>query len=362
MLVYTIALALSVFICLIAYNKNRDGFFIKLRGDNICINKTIMVCMFAAFIPAVVSAVRYEVGTDYVNTYAVGYEKVMKNDDSHGFEIGYLILNKLVQLFGFDYYAIFIVTAFIFVMFTYAGIANVSDNIRMSIVLFFITRYYFIGMNCVRQLIALSILLYSMKYVIRRDFKHYIFVVLIALSFHYTSVLFIPIYFLYDFKITRKYKILMLIGFLMAGVVMKPVCMTLLKNTKYYRIFIKYGNAGIKFTIFTIVFNLLILYVFSLAKKKHNSDKKLNFFYNVQFIAAMMTFLLQSLPVIERLYWIYSFPVIATLPYGFKKIKNVYIRYTLEIALFSMYAFYFVYDIIMLKDHGVLPYKTIFQK
>lgn len=306
-----------------------------------------------------ISGLRYDVGTDYFPTYYTGFYRILTRKMVDNFEIGYILFNKLIQIFTDNVFVLFFLTSILFIMFTFKGIYNLSINIPLSIVLLLLTRYFFISMNGVRQFISLAILLCSIKYIIERDLKKYLFFMLLAFLFHYTSILFIPCYFLCRLKISKlKFVFFSFITVFGSKLILK-LAMILLIGTKYGNLLEKYPLCGIKFTIFTIFINIYILFFSYIGYSKRKNDKKYIVFLNLQIICTLLTFILRIIPLMERVYWIFSFPIIVSLPYLFQNVKNK------KIFLFFIGALlfvYMIYDIQVLGDHEVIPYKWIYNK
>lgn len=335
---------------------------IRLLNDRLIINKTF-VAIVLAFIPLIiVSGIRYSVGTDYWNTYYSGFYRVLNKNNFDSYEIGYLALIKIIQFFSSNVFLLFIITSAIFLIFTMIFIYEQSVNIVFSIALLFLLRYYFISMNVIREMIGISIMAFNIKNVINRKPLEFFSYSLIACSFHKSLVLMIPIYFLNNYKITLKKFFSILILTIFSSKIIYIIVARLLSNTKYGSHLINYQASGIKVTIFTILLNLFIVSIaYSISKKIEKKNKlKYNLFLNIQLIATLLSFLFPIIPQIERIYWMYSFISIVSIPFFFKYISNRKLLLVLAIALIlSLIVGYLLIDIMYLNDHGVLPYKTI---
>lgn len=323
----------------------------------------VRLALICSSIPVMfVSAVRYAVGTDYFNTYTNGYYRVSLGNESDHFEFGFNALIKILSSISPDNpNLLFIITSIIFVGFTFAAIYNLSTNILMSILLLFISRYYFISMNGVRQFIAMSIFLFALKYAIEEKIGRYVFWGIIAISFHYSLVIFFPVYFLTRLKLTKEY-LAILIGLVLVVVIDNGrilYSLLLSVSTKYYGLTQRYQIAGTKFIVFTVAFNAVLMCIYYRYYNQSKENKVYRLFLNIQFIAFLLSLLLGTLPQVERVYWIFSFPMILSLPYMLRNIQNKAIRYSITIILFLVLTAYCVYDISILKDHQVLPYQWI---
>lgn len=361
MVIYIVAFTLSILlfwmICPGKYNYSKSS----INNLTLKINRK-SIGVFMASIPlTIVSGCRYYVGTDYLSTYYTGFYRIIDGIKTDGFELGYFFLNKFLNLFTDNVFVLFFITAILFVGFTFGAINVLSDDVILSIVLLLVTRYYFISMNGVRQFIALSILLYSVKFVLEKNIRKFILFVALAMSFHFMSILFIPVYFLDKIKL-EKISIIKWIGidFLVFTIGVKFI-LEILKNTKYGVLIRRYEVPGIKFTVLTICLNLVIFIIGYKNYNKRYNDIKYRIFINIELIALLISLALQSLPLMERVYWIYSFPLVITLPYMLDegtKIRKFVVKSLIVLVL----AIYMVYDIVVLGDHDVLPYQSIWGK
>ena len=81
---------------------------------------------------------------------------------------------------------------------------------------------------------------------------------------------------------------------------------------------------------------------------------------NIEIIAFLIALILRFIPVSERVYWIFSFPIIISLPYFIahgSKYRKVF-----ECLMLLIFLGYMIYDIVILKDHNVIPYDWILGK
>lgn len=332
------------------------------RKKRFVLSKFRIAIFLSSIPPMFISAVRYYVGTDYLGTYYTGFYRILDGSVIDGFEPGFYALNRVIQLFSDNAFLLFIITAIIFVGMVYKAIEDISIDVPLSIILFFVSRYYFIGMNGVRQFIGLGFLMYSLRYVFEKKPKEFGFFVFLATLFHYTSILFIPVYFASKLRLSIRQIIIMIVGLAIFFRVGIFILLKALEGTKYGLLVDKFELAGIKFTLFTIALNAIIFLIGHSGLKRMQNDSKYCTCVNIQFIAFLVTLTLQSIPLVERVYWIFSFPIIVTFPYLLKGIKGKELRMVVKWGIVAIFAVYMMYDICVLKDHEVLPYKWIFGK
>lgn len=178
-------------------------------------NKKILLILAAVFI-AIFAGLRYGVGTDYFFTYQPEYESILNNQPSYqkNFDIGvYAILWICAKTrLGFQF-ALFVIS-FITFLFFFLGINRFSnkDN-KFLIIGCFLTLflYYQLSYNIVRQVLAMSVLFYfaSIDLTVEKKTKstyvREIILLIAAVLFHKTSVIFMIIYLFKNFFSQKKY-------------------------------------------------------------------------------------------------------------------------------------------------------------
>ena len=109
MIVYITMTIFAVFFSALAniktYKKSKKKYTINLKLVFWYISEIILI---------VVAAIRYDVGQDYMYTYVPYFNGVLKGRPNEDIEIGFYILNKVIQLFTTDYAGIFIVCSVFF--------------------------------------------------------------------------------------------------------------------------------------------------------------------------------------------------------------------------------------------------------
>ena len=110
-------------------------------------------------------------------------------------ELGYVYFNVLLSYFTANRYIfIFIVTLIIYVLY-YVNIRRYSADYRVAILLFFGLLFFF-TFTYLRQMIGVGIAGLSLKFIYERKLWKFVFVVLIAASFHNSALILLPVYFI----------------------------------------------------------------------------------------------------------------------------------------------------------------------
>ncbi len=155
------------------------------------------VCLWAIFIILfALSACRLNVGNDYAKY--VEFMHLVNCDSYVPTEIGFNLLVKLIYgLSGFEnFLLVFAVYSFVTVLLFLLALYEQSDEFSLSFFLFMTLGYYFQTFSTVRYYLALAIALYSMKFVLRRQWGRFLILVLLGATFHKSLLVVIPLYFL----------------------------------------------------------------------------------------------------------------------------------------------------------------------
>ena len=154
---------------------------------------------------------RWETGTDW-NNYLENFNNTSTLDDIFlnvllGFEIGYGFIVLLFKQFSSNYILFLLLNATIFYYIIFKVFKQYSPFPIIAILLFYSSTIGILGSN--RQLLAIAICLFSIRYIISNNLKIFILFIFIAFLFHTSAIFFSIAYFLNkDFK---KYLIFILI-------------------------------------------------------------------------------------------------------------------------------------------------------
>ncbi len=175
---------------------------VKQRGCAVGISRQQAcngLCLFSIFlILFAVSACRMNVGNDYAK-----YVEFMHliACDAYSYvptEIGFnALVTVLYEMAGSEnFLLVFAVFAFVTIWLFLKAMYQQSDSFGWSFFLFMAFGFYFSTFNTVRYYLALALALYSIKYVMKKEWVKFIFLVLLGATFHKSMLIVIPLYFL----------------------------------------------------------------------------------------------------------------------------------------------------------------------
>lgn len=309
---------------------------------------SILLILFAGF--------RYGIDTDYWAYYNMFYTGDGVND------IGFKILINAFKAFIGNDFNIFILFIAIFSVGTKVLILSQYRNPELAIFLYFSFFYVLLEWNVIRQGIAISLLLFSIKYANDRKPVLFFIFVLLASTIHPISIVFTLFYFLYDKRISIKCAYLMIFGCLFIRIAMFPL---LTKLTELMHVYFTEGimrvvsghlsyyfSQGVnRFITFAFVRKLITLTLFwAIVKKTHIR----NIYFNGYFLGILIYTLLmgnETLSVRSSLIFdVLLIPLFADLDC---KLNERHLPYVFTMVLMGMLIF--LYSI---QNSASLPYQS----
>ncbi len=169
--------------------------YLFLRFMKYDINRSYVILMFA--ILGIMMMFRAEsVGNDTFEYKQLFYlfNSIDMSNLSTRYEIGYIILNKLLGCISSNPQIIFIFTG-AFVAFTFGRfILKYSTIPWLSVVMFIALQFFDLSMSGMRQILAISILTLAYDQLVNQKLFKFVFIVLIATAMHISSIIFLLFY------------------------------------------------------------------------------------------------------------------------------------------------------------------------
>ena len=236
---------------------------------------------------------RWACGTDWFPYYEY-YNNCL--NEERDFEIGYIILNRIIYSISGGNYTFFllIIAAFIYCTF-YKFFQNYSPIPVLSLLVLYSNLLPLMGMN--RQMIAVVICIISVKFILNRQFVPWLLTVMVAMIFHVSAAMFLIAYFL-NRDIPLKFIILFIGG---ALIIAFSGVMNLVPDSVFSafgdRISSRgetYMNIDQKFisSAFTTVLGLfkrmVWIVLLLLFKKQLSVYRSFNLFFNMLFVGTLI--------------------------------------------------------------------------
>ena len=265
--------------------------------------------IFALLIFALISGIRWQVGVDHLS-YLESYEKIMRGGQfrARGVEPGFDFITRLFASFNIHFTLYFAFWAFLQIFLIYYALRNERYLLPFIALLIIWGPEYLNMMNGIRQMLALSIFVYSIQFIYERKFVHYIVTIFIATLFHKSAFLLFIIYFIpqKDYFKNRYVNIVILIVAVIIG--LYPVWVDNIKNIGNLIALIGYEtyteritsvqdapevmNFGPRRVVTLLLYLVNIWYASTL--KRHFKETKYLIYFNLTFVGAVLYNLLAN--------------------------------------------------------------------
>ena len=314
----------------------------------------LLVTFVAAFPLIFISAIRFNVGADYIPYYRY-YLEILNGR----YEVLYYLANKLIAFFDLSAPWLFGFTAALFLMPVYKRIISDSPYRYMSIFLLLGMTYFFYFLNGTRQMIGAAFLLASIPYIEKGKFIPFLSLVLIATGFHTTSIVFLAVYFLVHMDLNPKILAVITLGVFAFGQFIANIANGILSGMEYYSAYLESSFAQRGQGYVVLAMNILLVIFSTFFYQRENTKFKI--YYNLQVLALWASALTGKIVLIDRYRMVFGLASIILVPMTLKGIKNKNTRVIGSLAVVTLYFIYAMYTVGMLNSNIVLPYLTIFQ-
>ena len=359
MAVYLSLTVIVLLMALLVKQTDKDGGSIRIyQGMSRQQMVNHVTCLIIFVLLFAVSSLRLNVGNDYLN-----YVELMHLAYSRAYvptEVGFNVLARVIYfLCGFENYVlIFAIFAFATIFFFMKAMYEQSKWFTMSIVMFMLLGYYFQSLSTVRYYLALSIALYSVKYVINRDWPRFVLVTLLGSLFHKSLLLILLLYIVAQLNWKRW----MYVGLGILGVsclflkdyYLKIVIMLYpsYKDTEYLE-----GGTSIVNIVRCVAILALSLWLYKDAIR----DSRRNRFYFICNIMALVLYVFGSfIPVISRVGYYMTVTHLLFVPSLIMEIKDDTRKKALTACTIIACVMYFALYMRGAANDGIriLPYQT----
>lgn len=297
------------------------------------------------------------VGTDTLNYYTYFiYNNVLSED--HIFQG----TQRLWWFFNYCIYTFFNYDVFLIVCYSiaYYGIflciKRYSLNYFLSLLLFVLLFFYFSSFNVMRQYIALGIVMLGYDNLIKNKKNNYIYCLIIAALFHFSSIIAFPLLFVEKLKIEKKIIVTILVvasfllGFIFYEISNKLILsLSLLMSETKYLIYLENFNPDERNLYTNMVINIVFLISYYVCKNKND------FFLKLYFVFIVLSNFLGAVGQGNRLFLYFQISMIFVLPNVYMSIDNRKLApfYFVFIMIYSIGVFYLS---LMSNSGEIIPY------
>lgn len=335
--------------------------------------KSKVIIAVSLLVPIAVSALRFDVGTDYMS-YVSMYNSLSLMPLDQYFpqvfpktEIGFYLLIKISDWLTNSPFLVFSVSSALTVLFFYLGLKKFNVKHSSLVYLLYLLIIFPTTFNGIRQGLAAAICFYAISFIISRKPGKYFLLIAVASLFHNSALFLAPLYFLnMVIKKNSKYMlakiILTLGGVLVVLNLALPHIFEFLRSLVIFESYTQYlipNDDGVDSNFYSKF--LIIILAIVLSKWIIPKDDKYKYYYFIVF--AILEVLINTFgfsATIDRMSLYFSFFsifIITSFTNIFKDTLGKTIMYFL-IIMYGFIYFYLAYYVQGFAD--VFPYRLIF--
>jgi len=317
-------------------------------------------------------ALRYQYGNDYVS-YLNLFESInfgSKIDfyiGQGGYELesGWILLNYIFKPFGF--FSLVIFTSFIYCICYYLFFVNYVPKkyYWLALIIFiFNPSFLLIQLSAMRQSIAIILVILSFKFILKKRFIPYAFLILIAALFHKSVLIFLPVYFLKYLNLSINNKLILIFTIIYVFYVLNISLFIPESGNFLSYIFERYEsnfviedvspNSGLGIIYQSIIFFFVLFFM-----RKQPPENQLMF--NISIIYLLLLPIGSLINLSTRINYYFQSSILVVFPLIIKSIKFMPLKFvmTFVIIIYCLYNFIIFFKSPTWID-SYFSYQTIF--
>lgn len=320
----------------------------------------------------IVTGTRYFLGGYDIYNYYYFFERtlflnqidfisILSKDGLFGSDIGYLFLNSLIKTLGFNFFGFTLLVSIFFYSCLFIFFKHYKINILVGLIFFFYKAFLDLTFVYMRQSIAVAIILIALSSLINTKYTRYIFLVLLASTFHFSALVLLVLLPLQKVNITKKNIIIITTLFCLSY----SVTLFNIKIFPYFSSFFNFlgGSASLKIdsaaglnSLYASenmsilhLFEFLILdflLIISFDNIKRNKENNLIIWVFLCLLPIYTTFANEEIFIRMKYFFILSYPIIFTLVTDKYKEVNKFLALSLVsiICYLGMFKFAYQFD------------------
>ena len=352
---------------LFAYMSTHIGKSPQIKKNSAIFLKKLFA--FLSFLPlTIISMVRYDVGRDFLSyrylfSHYTQYEVQYVEKGIFG-ERAFVVFNKLLHLFSDNPQVFFVVSSVMICAAYFIAIYRESISPAYSVLLFVISKDYFISLTGIRQYMAIAIAIFSLPLIKNKKWIQAFAVILIAATFHTSILAFLLIYIIYLIEIPPVVGCGITVVIAAFSTVFLRVLSPVLSKFNLYSKYFSNGldiynpdrNVALEVLLISLAFYILLCYEY----KKINRSKNFRLLYSAVLYSLLISVMTPVLPMSSyRLTWYMNVFIVLYIPETIKMIRNKKIQKFIYYMILISYTGVTLYSLYVIQRLDVLPYQTI---
>lgn len=361
---------LYVFIILItvlltvAYQNIRSGnTLIVNRNLKLNIDKIATGLLIILILSLLCGLRAYSIGTDTNSIYLPYYydKYCVRGTPYDGTEYVFYLIIKAGHLLLGSYTGVLFLISFLTLAFAFVGLSHYKDRVSLPLaMLLYLSFIYFESFNIMRQMLAISIIIFAFRYLEKRKYMHYLFWCVVAAFVHHSSIVSIGL-FIICLSLKNKFVYRLFIVFICLLPLLLPAIMQVVGKIPVLNVYFeRYGNFEFDFSIKNLSYVIYFLPAFLIClyfRKGLIAKDGKNKFYLIMLLLVFVCGLFKLYMVwVARLLHYFAFSVCVLLPQCINLCKNNHNGKLLNAFIIIYCLAYFVLFYLILGNGDIYPY------
>lgn len=309
--------------------------------------------LIAGFPLFLISAMRFDIGTDY-NSY---YQFFLENQNGFFFyEPLYNLLGYIVIQFSNNFQWIIVITSAIYIYTITYTLFRDSPNPPLSIFFLVTMVFYFDSFNIIRQCIGCAFVLMSLRYVVDRNPLKFSLCIFVASGFHTSCLVFFPVYFIPLLNFTIRKAVIFLSSFVVMLLPLRFLFNILIELTPYSKYI---GGQYDTFAPASVIGIFVQFALFCFVSYRFLDNEKFKVYYCLQTISLCLTIFGIFHVLVGRLQYPFSIHSIITIPMALSNYRQNKEKVLIKLVIIICYILYCFVIVFLLKSNEVYPYQCV---
>lgn len=276
------------------------------------------------------------------------------------YEIGYVIFNKAISLFTSNAQWLLIITSLFIWISVCRFFVNYSDRPSLSLFFLITIGLYAFFISGIRESMAIAICLFAFPLIQTKRPILFIITVLIASTFHISSLIFIPAYYLYNNKMSLKMKSIVVLVTISTTILFDRLLILAVKWFPRFNSYLTtdYNNGTIRLASVLnalLVFGLYLICQYFINKDGNSTDEGYN---NLLLFGVALLIASFSFNLLDRLANYYTIFLTITIPNILTKSITKTKITCLVIIVYVFIAYFMIVQFLRPEWSSIYPYHT----
>ena len=282
--------------------------------------------------------------------------------DYHHAGIGFQLVERFLALLRADVQWFYFATSLFVIGFFFASFWIQNTRPMWAALLFVITANFFVALSVVAQYIAVAICVFACFFAEKRKPVWFFLLVGIAVSIHYSAIVFIPVYFLPKLKIKPLWcAVIVAVCLVISRFAFPVICQVVQWVAPKYT---GYIDGAVGKEAFEWIFFGINCAVFALGTYYYPKGKDLPYYrlwYYINVLGMICIAFSGIVPWIKRMNYYYAATHCLFIPLALSLEENVVRRRVFHAVTVALFCAEIYVAIFLLNKHGTLPYVAFFQ-